>query len=144
VRYVTLVLSLFSLLACDPLVMIPGGRLSGDVTPVPASWAFTDAVETVQLETRPEDPYSVNIWGVAAGDDFFVASGSSENTWARAIAADDRVRLRVDGSIFELRAVRDDTTEGRDRFLAAAKAKYDFEPEGDQAADAVLFRLVAR
>jgi hypothetical protein len=73
-----------------------------------------------------------------------VASGSAENTWARAITADDRVRLRVDGSIFELRAVRDDTTEGRDRFLAAAKAKYDFEPEGDQAADAVLFRLVAR
>ena len=143
-RTLALVLSLFSLLACDPLVMIPGGRLSGDTKPVPASWAFTDAVETVQLETRPGDPYSVNIWGVAAGDDFYVASGKSDNTWAQAIAADDRVRLRVDGSIYELRAVRDDTTEGRDRFLAAAQAKYDFEPEPDQAADAVLFRLVAR
>lgn len=135
---------LFGLLACDPVVMIPGGALSGEVQAVPADWAFSDEFETVQLETRPEDPYSVNIWGVAVGEDFYVASGKADNAWARHIAADDNVRLRIDGTIFEMRAVEDDTPEGRERFLAAAKAKYDFEPDPEQASDAILFRLVAR
>lgn len=137
-------LLLAALTACGPVVMIPGGRLSGDVTPPPADWSFSDSVETVQIETRPSDPYSVNVWGVAVGPDFYVASGSSGNAWADYIAADDRVRLRIEDRIYELRAVRDDTPEGRERFLAAAKAKYDFEPDPEQAADAILFRLVSR
>jgi len=135
---------LSGLLACGPLVMIPGGELSGEVKPVPLDWSFSDAAETVQLETRPENPYSVNIWGVGLGVDFYVASGKADNAWAENIAADDRVRLRIDGSIYEMRAVREDTPEGRERFLAGAKAKYDFEPDPQQASDAVLFRLVAR
>jgi hypothetical protein len=132
------------LLACGPVVMIPGGRLSGEAKPVPSDWSFSDSVETVQLETRPDDPYSVNIWGAAAGPDFFIASGKPENAWAEHILADDRVRLRIDGAVYEMRAIRDDSPESRERFLAAAKAKYDFEPEPDQASGAVLFRLVAR
>jgi hypothetical protein len=143
-RPLILALVLSCLLGCGPLVMIPGGRLSGEENPVPANWSFSDATETVQLETRPEDPYSVNIWGVAVGADFYVASGSADNAWAQNIAADDRVRLRVDGVLYALRAERDDSPEGRDRFLAAAKTKYDFEPEPDEASDAILFRLVAR
>ena len=55
------------LVGCGPIVMVPGGELSGTTTPVPADWAFSDAVETVQLETRPDDPYSVNVWGVSDG-----------------------------------------------------------------------------
>jgi hypothetical protein len=143
-RILIVLIALSGALACGPLVMIPGGRLSGTVAPVPDDWSFSDDVETVQLETRPDDPYSVNIWGVAVGDEFYVASGKSDNAWATHIAADDRVRLRVDESIYELRAVRDDSADGRERFLAAAKAKYDFEPDPEQTSDATLFKLVAR
>jgi hypothetical protein len=143
-RILILLIALSGSLACGPLVMIPGGRLSGTVTPAPGDWSFSDDVETVQLETRPDDPYSVNIWGVAVGDQFYVASGKSDNAWATHIAADDRVRLRVDESIYELRAVRDDSADGRERFLAAAKAKYDFEPDPEQTSGAILFKLVAR
>jgi hypothetical protein len=143
-RLLVLVFVLAGALACGPLVMIPGGKLSGDAKPAPADWSFSDATETVQLETRPADPYSVNIWGVAVGRDFYVVSGKPDNAWAKNIAADDRVRLRIDRSVYELRAERDDSAEARERFLAAAKAKYDFEPEPDEAEDAILFRLVAR
>ena len=132
------------LLACGPLVVIPGGRLSGETTSVPADWSFSDEVQTVQLETRPADPYSVNVWGVAVGEDFYVASAKADNAWAEHIAADDRVRLRIGGAIYEMRAERDDTPKAREHFLAAAAAKYDFEPEPDQTSEAVLFRLVAR
>jgi hypothetical protein len=131
-------------LGCGPLVMIPGGQLDGDVKPVPADWSFYSSVETIQLETRPSDPYSVNIWGVGVGPDFYVASGKADNAWARNIAEDDRVRLRIEQAIYEMRAVRDDTPASKERFLAAAKAKYDFEPKPDQASEAVLFRLVPR
>ena len=143
-RQLTLALAMLGLLACEPLVMIPGGELSGETQPAPEDWSFSDEFETVQLETRPADPYSVNIWGVAVGSDFYVASGKADNAWARHIAEDDRVRLRIDETIYELRAVRDESPAARERFLAAAKAKYDFEPDPDEASDAILFRLVAR
>jgi hypothetical protein len=143
-RLAIIALALSSLLACGPTVMIPGGELSGETEAVPSDWSFSDAVETVQLETRPEDPYSVNIWGVAVGSDFYVAAGNAENAWALNIAEDDNVRLRVGEAIYELRAVRDGSPEARQRFLAAAKRKYDFEPDEEQASEAILFRLVAR
>ena len=100
------VVALLFALGCGPLVMVPGGELSGTVKPAPSDWSFTDSVETVQLETRPEDPYSVNVWGVAAGDAFYVASGRGESAaWAKHIAADPRVRLRVGEDLYELSAV---------------------------------------
>lgn len=132
-------------LACGPLVMIPGGRLSGEEQPPPADWSFTDGVEVVQLETRPGDPYSVNVWGVAANGAFYVASGrGAEAGWAGHIAEDPRVRLQVGEAVYPLVAVRTDDEAELEAFLAAAKAKYDFEPEEGQQEEAVLFRLQPR
>jgi hypothetical protein len=132
-------------LGCEPVSMLPGGALSGTVAPAPADWSFTDSVKTVQLETRPDDPYSVNIWGVAARGAFYVASGRGEsNTWAKHLLADPRVRLRVNEDLYELSAVRTDDPAERDAFLEAAHRKYDFEVEDDQRTEAVLFRLEPR
>ena len=44
-----------------PVVLLPGGKLNGETRPVPADWAFAGDYGTAQLETRPEDPYSVNV-----------------------------------------------------------------------------------
>jgi hypothetical protein len=129
-----------------PLVMIPGGKLSGTVQPVPSDWAFSDEFEDVQLETRPSNPYSVNIWGVADGGRFYVASGRGlESTWAKHIEADPDVRLRIGEDLYELRAVRTDDPQDRVRFLAAVKKKYDgFEPDEEQAEVSVLYSLESR
>jgi hypothetical protein len=143
-RLPIIVLAISSLFACGPLVMIPGGELSGETKAVPSDWSFSDAVETIQLETRPANPYSVNIWGVGVDGDFYVAAGDAESTWARHVADDHNVRLRIGEAIYEMRAVRDKSPESRERFLAAVKQKYDFEPDDEQASDAALFRLVAR
>jgi hypothetical protein len=143
-RLPIIVLVISSLFACGPLVMIPGGELSGETRSVPSDWSFSDTVKTVQLETRPANPYSVNIWGVGVDSDFYVAAGDGESAWARHITDDDNVRLRIGDAIYEMRAVRDKSPESRDRFLAAVKQKYDYEPDEDQASDAALFRLVAR
>ena len=126
--------------------MFPGGQLSGKVKRVPHSWSFSDAFENVQLETRPDDPYSVNIWCVAVGKRLFIASGKGmESAWAKHIVANPDVRLRIGEDIFELRAVRGDDPLDRRRFLAGARNKYDdFEPDEEQADAAVLFVLGRR
>ena len=42
----TCALPLFALaLASDPFVVLPGGALSGTVTPAPESWAFSNALK---------------------------------------------------------------------------------------------------
>jgi hypothetical protein len=134
-----------ALVGCGPLVSIPGGELSGDLAPTPTDWAFTDAVSTVQLETRPSDPYSVNVWAVAAEGALYIAAGSgAESAWAGHIQADPRVRLRVEESIYELKAVRTEEEADRTAFLEAAKRKYDFDPAGEDTESAFLFRLVPR
>ena len=140
-------LSLLALMlgGCGPLVMIPGGELSGELVAGPADWAFTDAVDTVQLETRPADPYSVNVWMVAAnGVPYIAAGGGAESAWPTHIAADPRVRLRVGDKLYELNAVRTDSEADRAAFMEAARKKYDFDPEEQDTDGAVLFRLEPR
>jgi len=145
IRRCGLALALLFALACGPIVMIPGGELSGEERTAPTDWSFTDEFEVVQLETRTDDPYSVNVWGVGVGTDFYIASGGGgEAAWARHIADDPRVRLKVGEAIYPLRAARTDDEAELDRFLVAAKRKYDFEPDAEQRAEAVLFRLAPR
>ena len=132
------------LLGCGPLVMVPGGALSGSVRPVPSDWSFSDAIETIQLETRPSDPYSVNLWGIGIGENFYLAAGSSESRWASYISDDPRVRLRLGDDLYELQATRTKDPAELDAFLAALKRKYDHEPEADEREEATLFRLEAR
>jgi hypothetical protein len=133
------------LVGCDPIVMIPGGQLSGEVASAPDDWRFTNATDTFQLETRPADPYSVNVWAVAVEDSIYVAAGSGmETTWAQHIASDDRVRLRIGETIYELRASEDSAEETRNAFLAAVKKKYDYDSDDEDENKALLFRLDPR
>ena len=133
-------------LACGPLGPLPGGQLSGEVANgAPRDWSFSEAYEVVQLETRPQDPYSVNLWGTAVGDRFYLGSGrGGDSAWVEHIAADAQVRLRVGDKIYELRAVRVEDPEERQRFVDAMKRKYEWEPTPDQRAEAWLYRLDPR
>ena len=127
-----------------PFVLLPGGALEGAPAAVPESWSFTDAVKTVQLETRPADPYSVNIWVVAVGPHLYVHAGASRSSWVENLEADPNVRLRVDGPIYELAASRVETQEEFDRFSDAYEQKYGRRPRNGDVAEAYLFRLRGR
>lgn len=141
-RVLTALLFFVLLSACGPIIMIPGGAIEGTSRAVPDNWSFTDDVEVVVLETRPSDPYSVNVWAVAAGEHLYIAAAGS--TWADYIQDDGRVRLQVDEQVFDLKATATDDEAELALFLAAAKKKYDFEPDADQRTSAVLFRLEGR
>ena len=102
------------LTACAPTVMFPGGQLNGTVAGENVSdWSFSDATSTVQLETRPSRPYSINIWGVSSGSAFYISSESwrgflwlGDARWVAHIADDPRVRLRIGETLYERKAVR--------------------------------------
>jgi len=147
-------LAAFALLACGgPLGPISGGALSGDVRPAPADWAFAQPIEQVQLETRPDDPHSVNTWiGVANGALYLPTSMirgpkiPKEREWVKNVSADDRVRVRIDGAIYQLRALRvaDDSGEYAAAREALAK-KYELGPDDiDPEREIWIYRLDAR
>ena len=85
----------------------------------------------------------MNIWCVRVGESLFVG-GSRESTWTRNAAADPEVRLRVNGNVYELRALESTSDEEAEGFLAAVAAKYDRELDPELRAEAILFRLAPR
>jgi len=140
-----------TLLGCGPLGPIPGGRLRGTVVePPPTDWSGVEAVRTAQLETRPDDPHSINIWtGVVDGGLYVTSSlirgpdDPAERDWVRHVQADPRVRLRIDDRLYELRAIRVDDAATVERVRAAMIAKYEVEPDAHSSA-AWVFRLAPR
>lgn len=128
--------ALLSLSACGPVGPLPGGALSGEVKPAPSDWSFVADVEQAQLETRPADPRSVNVWLGSRDGKLYVASSlirgpklPTERAWVRDIEADERVRMRIAGAVYELRAVRvlDDDEAAAAR--AMLEAKYALAPD---------------
>jgi Uncharacterized protein conserved in bacteria (DUF2255) len=133
------------LCACEPMGPLSGHALSGAATAPPADWTSVGAAETVQLQTRPADPYSVNIWGVALGPDYYVASGRGGNSsWVGHISADPNVQLRIDNSLYDLRAVRVVDPDELARVGAAYAAKYDMDEQDNEPGEAWVFRLDRR
>lgn len=124
--------------------MLPGGALDGEVVPVPADWGFVDEVNTVQLETNPQDPYSVNIWIVGMGDALYAHAGAKRTTWVENIEADPAVRVRIEDKIYELSATRVEDQKEFDAFANAYETKYGTRPRHEKIEEVYLYRLTAR
>lgn len=127
--------------ACGPTLLLPGGQLEGVTAAPPADWGWTDEVSTVQLESRPEDPYSVNIWIVGIEDRLYVHAGANRSTWVENMEADPSVRVRMDETIYELTATRVEDQAEFDVFADAYQAKYGSRPRNEYIDEVYLFRL---
>jgi hypothetical protein len=89
-----------------PFLVFPGGALGGtEVTEPVDDWSFLDS-SFIDLEVRPEDPYSVTL-------NYFVRDGklyidpAEDREWYQYLKADDRVRVRFgfDDHVYPLKAV---------------------------------------
>lgn len=141
-RVVLGVALLASLAGCEPMGPIPGKRIEGEPTQVPADWRQLDGAEVVQLETAGN--YSVNLWGVGIDEGYFIAaSRGPETRWAERISRDAAVRLRVGRLIYDLEATPVSDQTVLRKVAEAFKSKYDFEAR-DDFPDAVVFRLGRR
>ncbi len=146
-------LALLAPLACGgPVGPLAGGRLRGETHKGPVeSWDFAAPVETIQLETRPEDPHSVNVWSATVEGRLYVPSSMilgpetpTERAWVRHATDDPRVRLRIDGTIYAAEARRVEGVE-YEAALAALDRKYAQDPAGrDGSREIWIFRIHPR
>lgn len=136
----TLMLLLLTSACSDPIIILPGAALSGEVKPAPQTWQAVP--DTIQLETRPGDPYSVNIWGVGIEQDLYVATRDAN--WMAYIEASPLVRVRVSGDVYELTAKAVDDTAEMARVIGAYVTKYDVDDTDGWVQDGVAYRLDRR
>ena len=100
---------LLFLVACvagcgGPLLVFPGGRLSGEVVAEPvADWSFADDA-FVDLEVRPSDPYSVELNYVLRDGQLYIDPAEGRK-WFDYLREDPRVRVRFGGKVYPLKAV---------------------------------------
>ena len=89
----------------DPLGQVPGKRLLGEeVTGPIVDWSFTEQARGVTLETRPSDPYSVNISCLLHDGGFYGLATSIENRWVQFLLEDPNIRFKLEDKLYPARA----------------------------------------
>jgi len=141
----SLVFVLLLLSGCgDPIVILPGGALSGEPAAAPADWSALESIDTIQVEFRPSDPYSHNIWAVGLGADLYIATSADGTRWTPFIEQDPGVRARVGRSLYDLKAVKLTDAEERAEVAAAYQKKYEIDADDNWVEDALIYRLDRR
>ena len=137
-------ISFLLLAGCDkPFGFIPGRELDGTEEPPPLEWTEIDSIATVQLEFRPDKPYSINIWAVGIGQDMYIATGEDGTKWTEYLQQTPLVRVRVSESIYPLNAVRILDAAEHQNVTDAFVAKYNLDEDNWIVAGQV-FRLDRR
>ncbi len=138
-------LLLFATSGCNgPIAVLPGGKLDGQVASAPSGWGFAGDYGTVQLETRPEDPYSVNIAYTVMDGSLYINAGDTETQWVKNMTANPLVRLRLDGVLYELRAERVTDSAEISAFGKAWTNQSIFRRDPAKLGEVWIYRLVAR
>ena len=91
--------------ACGgPFLVFPGGRLSGEVVSEPITdWSFADD-RFIDIETRPGDPYSVELNYIVKDGHLFI-DPAEDRDWLEHIRADPNLRVRFGGKVYPVTAV---------------------------------------
>jgi len=128
--------------ACGgPLGPIAGGRLSGTPVAGPVEdWSFAAGERLLQVEKRPDDPYSVNVAFALDRGRLYLDLGAPDgwHRWRRFARADPRVRLRVADRVYAARLV--EVNDARE--LALARAAFVARDIEAPAPGATVVRLV--
>ena len=143
---------LFGLLttACSgPLGPIPGGKLSGERASLNEGWGFAENTDHVQLETLDPDQnaHSVNVWSGVLNDRLFIptslvrgAEEPTERQWVQNAMANESVRIKIDGKLYEGVINRVTQPALADRVKEVIIAKYNHQPD-TRSSDAWIFEI---
>ena len=145
IRILLLMACCLVLLACDgPLPFMSGGELNGVVSEVPDVWQFDEQTGLAQLQTRPEDPYSINLTYVQMDGRFYIYAGDTSTNWVQHIEQSPLVRVRVDDTIYPARAVRVNNDEEIAEFAAIWVNLSVFQQDPNGFEEVWLYRLESR
>ena len=126
--------------ACsDPLAIIPGGKLGGVETAVPPDWQ--NVPDVIQVETRPADPYSINIWGVGIGEHLYIATGEDGTAWSEFILDDPAVKVRMGDKLYVLKGVLVSDSAERAEVASAYVKKYELDLDDNWVKSGMIFRF---
>lgn len=125
----------------EPFIVFAGKALSGTEREPPGDWSALDTIETMQLETRPGQPYSINIWAVGIGPDLYIGTGPEGTRWSANIDADPRVRFRAEGYVYSLVAHPVTEPAERRRVAEAYVHKYALDSDENWVQAALVYRL---
>ena len=92
-------------LGCQPSETRPGLWLNGESVEAPvADWSFTDAFQSVFIQTSPWYglPHSVTIWCAAQDGELFIGSYIEKKTWEKYLLRTPEATLRVNGKLYEV------------------------------------------
>lgn len=85
----------------DPIGMIPGKALSGELMPKPTQWPTCEKNQTLAIEVRPEQPHSVTAWYFIYRNTLFVpASNPKEKRWPSYAVKNPKVKVKICGQLF--------------------------------------------
>ena len=135
---------LFTSACSGPFLLFSGGELEGDVAPAPADWSFTDDISTIQIETNPAEPYSVNIWVLELEGALYLHAGANRATWVEHLEADPRLRIKVEDEIYEMTSSRVTDAALFARFADKYEEKYGNRPRNENIDEIYLLQLVSR
>jgi hypothetical protein len=105
----------------------PGGVLWGEPAREPvADWSFVDRVAEVEVQTRLGFlPWTVTTWALSHEGRLYLPSRNClEKRWVKNLLGNPDVRVRIEGRIHELRAVRDEDPAVGEALLRQMLVKY--------------------
>lgn len=128
-----------------PIGPFPGGALSGtvDVDRHP-DWRAVGS--TVELEIRPDDPWSLRTYAIPYERELYVPSFQAERRrWVAVALADPRVRVRLGDRLFERRLERVTDPATLARLVELMAQLHDWAPGGIAGRDTTwYFRQIGR
>ncbi len=143
-RTISLVIVTVAVMGCEgPFGVMPGGELSGSEHDSPAIWEFAEESGLAQIETRPENPYSINLAYVQMNGQLYVYAGDTKTTWVEHIEQNPLVRIRVNETIYPVRAVRVDDFDEFTAFATIWANRSAFSRDPLQLDETWLYRLTA-
>lgn len=138
-----LVIFTFLIASCDA-IPFSGGKLQGEVKPIPDGWPEVTQEEVIEIQTNPTDPYSVKLWVVVMNNHPYIHAGANRATWVEHLEQNPELILGHDGSLYELSAVRVTDMEEFNELREIYKDKYGNYPRNSNLNEIYLYRLDAR
>jgi hypothetical protein len=128
-----------------PIGPFTGGDFrSGTPADAPSDWSFASAERTLELELPATAGRSITTGLMVVDGRLYIPSVLAQTKrWPRLVLADGRVRVRLDGKIYALSAVRVDDAATLGRVAPVFHEKYGTPADGVGTRD-WIFALAAR